>query len=563
VWVLSHVGRSPGLIAVFVASTVVAHLLSTLVPVYAGRAFDEATSPNPALSTMAGIAGVMVLLAAGRFGGDLLSNGSMEVVAQRVKRDTRDELFRSLLAKRQSFHDRQHVGDILARAINDARLVDYMLSPGLSTAFNGIVAVLVPLVFIASLRGDLLLAPGVLIAVFSLALWHHLRRLHPRSHRLRLRFAELNETFAETLEGMATVKASTQEDAERAKFDERARRYRDAFVDRGRTQSVYLPALSFGLGMAIGAVHSLLLLGKGELALPEVVTYLGWLALFAMPISLSEQSVPVIQEGYIAAGRMQQMIERDHHERETQGGSTAPIDGHIAFEDVSFARGGAQVLRDVSFDLPAGQTLAIVGTTGSGKSTVTKLVNRTYDAGQGRVLIDGSDVREWDPGALRRQIGNVHQDAFLFSRSVAENIAFGSLEPVSREQIIRAAEQAHADGFIREMEDGYDTVLEEGGKNLSGGQRQRLVIARALLADPRILVLDDATSAVDAETEHAITEAIATLMRGRTTVLVSHRPSQIRRADQILLIDAGEVVDNGTHDELMSRCPLYREIYAD
>ncbi|WP_182882144.1 ABC transporter ATP-binding protein [Microbispora sp. H10949] len=561
-WISVHLRRHRRLLLSFTVAAVAANLCSTLVPVQIGSAFAEAGGAHPDLGVVAAAALAAGLLAVGRFAADLLSNGSMEIIAQRVKRDLRDDLYRSLLSKRMSFHDQQRIGDILARAINDARLVDYMLSPGVSTAFNGILALLVPTLFIASLHGRLLLAPGVMILVFACALSYHLRRLHPLTMRARESFADLNERFSTTLSGIATVKACTQEEHERLAFRSAAAAYRDAFVRRGRAQAVYLPALSFALGMAIGSIHSLYLYAQGELTLAQVVTYLGWLVLFAQPVSMSEQAVPVIQEGVVAATRMRQIIEGDPGEREDVEGSTAAITGSITFDHVTFRANGRDVLHDVSFHVPAGRTLAVVGPTGSGKSMLVKLVNRMYDAAEGRVLIDGRDVRDWEPGALRRQIGHVDQETFLFSKSVLDNIAFGSPDGAGYEDVLRVSKQACADEFVQTMENGYATVLNEGGTTLSGGQRQRLAIARALLTDPRILTLDDATSAVDARTETTITEAIERAATGRTTVLISHRPGQIRRADLILLLDAGRVVDQGTHEELMARCALYREIYS-
>ena len=561
-WLTTHLRRHRLLLLLFTVTAVAANLCSTLVPVQIGAAFAEATGARHDLVAVAAAALAAGLLAAGRFAADLLSNGSMEIIAQRVKRDVRDELYRSLLAKRMSFHDQQRIGDILARAINDARLVDYMLSPGVATAGNGILALLVPILFIASLNTQLLLAPGVLVLVFAYALYYHLRRLNPLVTRTRETFADLNERFSTTLAGIATVKAATQEDLERRAFREAAAAYRDAFVRRGKAQAVYLPALSFALAMAIGALHSLYLYSQGELALAQVVTYLGWLVLFAQPVSMSEQAVPVIQEGFVAAGRMRQIIEGAPDEREDTRGSVAAIRGALTFDHVSFRHEGRDILRDVSFHLPAGHTLAVVGPTGSGKSMLIKLVNRMYDATEGRVLIDGRDVRDWEPGALRRQIGHVDQEIFLFSKSVLDNIAFGSPDGADYEDVLRVAKQGCADEFVQDMEHGYATTLNEGGTTLSGGQRQRLAIARALLTEPRVLTLDDATSAVDARTETAITEAIERATAGRTTVLVSHRPGQIRRADVILLLDGGRVVAQGPHDELIARCALYREIYS-
>ncbi|MEU8385395.1 ABC transporter ATP-binding protein, partial [Streptosporangium sp. NPDC048865] len=514
------------------------------------------------LGALAAAAVAVALLAAGRFAADLLSHGSMEVVAQRVKRNARDELYRSLLAKRMSFHDQQRVGDIMARAINDARLVDYMFSPGAATAFNALLALAVPIAFIASMNAQLLLAPGALIVVFAIALRRHLRRLQPLTMRIRETFADLNERFSTTLSGIATVKAATQEEHERLAFRRAAATYRDAFVRRGRAQAIYLPALSFAVAMAVGALHSLYLYGQGELALAQVVTYLGWLVSLAQPVTLSEQAVPVVQEGLAAAARMRQIIDGPGDLEETTGATTA-VEGAITFDRVTLRHDGKDILREVSFHLPAGRTLAVVGPTGSGKSMLLKLVGRMYDADEGRVLVDGRDVREWEPGALRRQIGHVDQEIFLFSKSVLDNIAFGAPAGAADEDVMRVAKLACADEFVQAMEHGYDTVLNEGGTTLSGGQRQRLAIARALLTDPRVLTLDDATSAIDARTEAAITEAVERATAGRTTVLVSHRPGQIRRADLILLLDAGRVVDLGGHDELMARCALYREIYSD
>ncbi|WP_436763199.1 ABC transporter ATP-binding protein [Streptosporangium sp. V21-05] len=562
-WIAARLRAHRPLLLVFTVAAVAANVCTTLVPVQIGAAFAEATGGRADLGVLAAAAVATALLAAGRFAADLLSHGSMEVVAQRVKRNVRDELYRALLAKRMSFHDQQRVGDIMARAINDARLVDYMFSPGVSTAFNALLALVVPIAFIASMDARLLLAPCALIVVFAIALRRHLRRLQPLTMRIRETFADLNERFSTTLSGIATVKAATQEEHERLAFRRAAAVYRDTFVRRGRAQAVYLPALSFAVAMAVGALHSLYLYGQGELALAQVVTYLGWLVSLAQPVTLSEQAVPVVQEGLAAAARMRQIIDGPGDLEETTGVTTA-VEGAITFDRVTLRHDGKDILSEVSFHLPAGRTLAVVGPTGSGKSMLLKLVGRMYDADEGRVLIDGRDVRDWEPGALRRQIGHVDQEIFLFSKSVLDNIAFGApAGTAADEDVKRVAKLACADEFVQAMEQGYATVLNEGGTTLSGGQRQRLAIARALLTDPRVLTLDDATSAIDASTEATITEAIERATSGRTTVLVSHRPGQIRRADLILLLDAGRGVDLGGHDELMARCALYREIYSD
>jgi ATP-binding cassette subfamily B protein len=267
--------------------------------------------------------------------------------------------------------------------------------------------------------------------------------------------------------------------------------------------------------------------------------------------------------GRVSAGRILSLMAERTELDENTGGVTAPIKGRVTFENVTFGFGTAEpVLKNVSFDARPGETIAVVGETGSGKSTLTKLLNRIYDPTDGRVLIDGIDARDWNLDSLRSQISSIEQDIVLFSRPISENIAFSLGQQSDPAAIERAARDAQAHQFITELPDGYNTVIGERGVTLSGGQRQRLAIARALLTDPAILILDDSTSAIDSATEDEIQRAIRRVLEGRTTFLITHRLSQIRWADRILVMRKGEVVDFGTHDELMERSSLYRRIYG-
>jgi ATP-binding cassette subfamily B protein len=268
--------------------------------------------------------------------------------------------------------------------------------------------------------------------------------------------------------------------------------------------------------------------------------------------------------GLSGSERILELLQAETELDENAAGYTGAMQGKLVFENVNFrySDGDRDLLENISFQARPGETIAIVGQTGSGKTTLTKLVNRTYDVSGGRLLIDGQDVRDWNLDSLRSQISIIEQDIFLFSRTVAENIAFGLGQQVSREDIVRAAKEAQAHQFISHFKDGYDTIVGERGVTLSGGQRQRIAIARALLTDPRILILDDATSAIDSATEDEIQKAIKRILEGRTTLLITHRLSQIRRADRVLLIRQGRIVAQGSHQELMDTSELYQRIFA-
>jgi ATP-binding cassette subfamily B protein len=279
------------------------------------------------------------------------------------------------------------------------------------------------------------------------------------------------------------------------------------------------------------------------------------------PTFISIFSFNLVQLGVAGAERLLELINTETELDENEAGVARPIQGEVVFEAVSFGYNGNSVLKDISFRANPGETVAIVGQTGSGKSTLTQLINRIFDVDSGRVLVDGVDVRDWSLESLRSQISTIEQDVFLFSRTLAENIAFGCAD-ADREAIERAAREAQAHEFIKDFTDGYETDVGERGVTLSGGQRQRIAIARAFLTDPRILILDDSTSAIDSATEDQIQRAMRRISRERTTFIITHRLSQIRWADRILVLRRGELADQGTHEELMERSEAYRRIFA-
>lgn len=559
-WLWSHLRSHPLHLAGFLGGSLIMTVLNGMVPQLTGAAFDAVLGDVGALGVI-----VLVMLVVVLFRGlfDLWARLSAEVLAKRLERDTRDELYVSLLGKSQTFHNRQRVGDLMARAANDIRQLSIMITPGVDLIVDSGLSGLVPLFFIAAIDPRLLLVPGVFAVLFGLALWHYMRKLNPVATRMREQFGDLNAGLNEAVRGIEVIKVTAQEAQERSRFRKLARLYRDSFVRNGLVQARYLPTLLFAAAMAGALWHALALHSAGQITIGDVVAFMGLMGMLGFPTQMSIFTFSLVQIGIVAARRILAIADAETELEQPAEGHAAPITGEIVFEDVTFGyEGGDPVLRGLSFTVQPGETVAVVGETGSGKTTLTKLVPRIYDVTSGRVLVDGVDVREWDLDSLRSQISAIEQDIVLFSRSVAENIAFGLGQQADRDAIVRAAEDAQAAEFIGELDDGYDTVIGERGITLSGGQRQRLAIARALLTDPAILVLDDSTSAVDSATEDLIQQAIGRVLEGRTTLLITHRLSQIRWADKILLLRRGELVDFGTHDELLARSPLYRRIFA-
>lgn len=562
-WVLSHLARFRGILLIFLGASLGATLLNGVIPGLTGDAFDTVLRQDgDARDDLLRIALVMLVVVLLRGVFDVVARFAIEIIAKRLERDSREELFISLLGKSQTFHNRQRVGDIMARSTNDVRQLGFMMSPGLDLIIDSMTALFIPFIFIALIDPRLLLVPSIFVVAFFLALWHYMRRLNPVSEQMRTQFGAVNAHLNEAVRGIEVIKATGQEAQERANFHRHARRYRDHFVAQGLVQAWYLPTLLLAITVAAALLHGIYLVREEELSIGGLVAYLGLLQQLGFPTFISTFSFSMVQLGLASARRVLALMAEKTELDQNAGGHAAEMRGDVVFEHVSFSHGGDPILKDISFHAVAGQTIAIVGETGSGKTTLTNLVNRIYDVDSGRILVDGVDVREWNLDALRSQISAIEQDVTLFSRSVAENIGFGMGQDVGREAVVRAAKDAQAHEFIVALEKGYETVIGERGVTLSGGQRQRLAIARALLTSPRVLILDDSTSAIDSATEDEIQKAIRRVLEGRTTLLITHRLSQIRWADKVLLIRKGELVAEGTHEELLAQSQLYRRIFA-
>jgi ATP-binding cassette subfamily B protein len=561
-WIGWHLTRYRLLLLASVGGMFTQNVLGSVIPILVGAAFTAVLEEPPDGSRLTQIALVVLAVVLLRGLIDLGASLANETLAQRFTRDARDEIYVSLLGKSQTFHNRQRVGDLMARTANDVRQLGMMVNPGMALIIDSFTALVVPIITIALLDPKLLPPPLIFTALFFVALRHYMRKLTPASMAMRGSFGLLNSGLAEAVTGVEVVKSMAQEEQEDAKFDANAGAYRDAFIEQGMVQARYLPPLLLAMTIASALLLGIYYLSRDQLTIGELVTYIGLVSLLRFPTFISIFTFSLVQIGLVSSKRILDILNDEADLDSNAQGHSAKIAGDIRFERVTFTYGGEPVLHDVSFHAKPGETVAIVGETGSGKSTLTKLINRIYDVDSGRVLVDGIDVQDWNLDSLRSQISTIEQDIVLFSRPVVENIGFSLGQDVDLATIEAAARDAQADGFIRELPNGYETVIGERGVTLSGGQRQRIAIARALITDPAILIIDDSTSAIDSQTEDEIQRAIRRVLEGRTTILITHRLSQIRWADKVVVLRKGEVVDVGSHDELLERCTLYRRIFA-
>ncbi|GAB4480708.1 MAG: ABC transporter ATP-binding protein [Anaerolineae bacterium] len=560
-FIWSHIRRHPAAGLLMIVGAFSNAALASAVPYFLGQAFNTIIQTGD-LQRVAWLAVMLTASQLMRGGLQLMRNYSAETFAQRIERDVRDELYASLLGKSMAYHDSQPVGEIMARVVNDVRELNLFMSPGLNLLIGSSFFLIMPLVTAPTIHPALIATPLIFISLYALVQYRYTLRAHQIGQQVRTSFGHMNARLAEALDGIQVVKGAAQEDQEIAVFDDLADTVRDRFVEQGEEQARYLALLLFGLAVFVGYLHSIYLYRIGQIDTGDIVNFMGQLSLFTFPVFSSLFALLRLAQGYASAERIINVITAPTDLDQNRAGVSRRIEGAIRFEGVSFGYAdGKQVLEDVSFEVHPGQTVALVGQTGAGKSTITKLINRTYDVTAGRVLIDGVDVRDWALESLRSQISVIEQEIFLFSRSIADNIRFGCDEAPMK-AVIEAAKKAQAHEFITALPDGYETVIGQRGVTLSGGQRQRLALARAFLTDPQILILDDSTSAIDSATEDHIQKAIWTAAKGRTTVLITHRLSQIRWADHIVVLRNGRVAAQGKHEDLLRSSEVYRRIFA-
>ena len=533
------------------------------IPNLTGRAIDDAIQPHDRASLWLW---VWLIVGAGFASGALMV--ARRLIAGRlslnVEYDLRQSLYTHLQSLSFGFYDKHQTGQLLSRATSDVSAVRMFLGYGLVfiTQYGASLIAASVLLFLTSWQ--LALITFVLLPPIAIVATRYSRRSHPVLRDIQQRIADVTTGAEESIVGVRVVKAFAQEDAETARFAAHAERVFERELDSARIQARYSPLLDLlpQLAFAVIILAGGLLVIDGHLSRGGFFAYNLYLALLIWPLRMIGMWIGQYQRAIASGERIFLVLD----ERPEIADPAEPIDlpdggGELRFEDVTFGYDADRpVLRGLDLTIAPGSTVAVIGRTGSGKTTLTALIPRFYDPQGGRVVLDGADVRDLRLADLRGAIATVAEDTFLFSTTVAGNIAYG-VPGATREDVVAAARKAQAHEFIEALPKGYDTLVGERGLTLSGGQRQRLSIARALLADPRVLILDDATASVDASTEARIRIALETVMEGRTTIIVAHRLSTIALADEIVVLDDGKVAARGRHDELVDTNPVYAEIW--
>jgi ABC-type multidrug transport system fused ATPase/permease subunit len=564
--------RLLGFLRPYRASFVVSSLLAIAsqvafigIPIITGFVFDELEEgrDREMWVIVAGIAGIvgLGLVRAGLMLGRRLISGRQALA---VEYDIRDELYSHFLRLSFGFYDRSQTGQLMSRATIDLQSVRFFLGYGLIFFAQHVVTVVVVTVVLFILDWRLALVAVAITPAIVFTAARYSRVSHPVLRDVQQKIADVATVAEESIVGVHVVKSFSQEERREKRFARAADSVFHQTLAANRQRALYVPLLTFLPSLAVAAV--LLFAGRmvvsGSMTTGQFVTFNLLLAMLVMPLRMIGMWIGQSQRATAAGERIFEVL--DEPEEIADRPDAVPLPpgpGHLRFENVDFGYDPDRpVLRAIALDVAAGRTVALIGRTGSGKTTLASLVPRFYDATVGRVSVDGHDVRDVQRRSLRREIGVISQDPFLFSASVRDNIAFG-LPEAPHEAVEAAARAAQAHDFIEELPQGYDTVIGERGITLSGGQRQRIAIARALLIDPRILILDDATASVDATTEALIRAGLRELMRDRTTIIIAHRLSTIALADEIVVLDGGRVAARGTQADLLEESPLFREIH--
>ena len=478
--------------------------------------------------------------------------------------DLRVRLYAYLQKMSLSFFERTSTGELMSRVTNDLSALEHFVTHGSALTAVDLIRLIGGSVILFVLDWRLAALVLIPIPILAIALRHYNTKVRPVYRSVRARLGDINAKLQDNLSGIRVIQAFAREDLERKRFTTESERYYQARVEGIRYWSVFFPAIRF-----LGAMGSVIVLGvgavmavKGELSLGTLVAFLSYTTSFYEPINRLTEVDNIFQEAIAAGERFFELLDETTEVKDAPGAIDLPaVRGEIVFNRVTFRYGtGDQILHDLVFQMAPGEMVALVGPSGAGKTSIANLICRFYDPVQGKISLDGHDLRRIKLSSLRQQVAVVLQDSFLFNNTVLENLLYGKPN-AAKEEIIQAAVAANAHDFIMRLPEDYETQIGERGVKLSGGQKQRLALARAILADPSVLILDEATSSVDAEAEFLIQQALERVLKGRTSLVIAHRLSTIRNADNIIVLDQGRIVESGKHEELMLRGGLYNQLY--
>jgi ATP-binding cassette subfamily B protein len=541
-----------------------AQLASLTVPYLTGQVINALPPTGNDRTTVYLYSGLIVLAAAVQGVLMLFRRYLAGKLSLDVEFDLRNAMYQHLQRLSYAFYDRHQTGQLMSRATVDLQAVRFFLGYGLIFFTQNAVTIVIVVVALFAINWQIALVALAVSPILCWSAFRYSRTSHPILKDVQQKVADVTTRAEENIVGVRVVKAFAQEDRQQETFDHAAESVFARAIDAAKVQAKYVPAMSAVPSLAIAAV---LLVGgydvvHGTMSLGAFFAINGYLLMLVLPLRSIGMWVGQYQRAIASGERIFEVLDHQRDIVQSPDAEELPAGpGTVEFRGVEFAyEPGRPVLRSVDLAIPAGSTVALIGPTGCGKTTLTTLIPRFYDVSDGAVLLDGHDVRGLTLESLRASVGIVSQDTFLFSTSVAENIAYGA-PGATREQIVQAARQAQAHDFITDLPDGYDTEVGERGLTLSGGQRQRIAIARALLMNPRVLILDDATASVDASTEAKIKLALREVMKGRTTLIIAHRLSTISMADSVVVLDAGHVVAQGEPHQLLETSPVYREIH--
>ncbi|MGI8314055.1 ABC transporter ATP-binding protein [Halobacillus mangrovi] len=477
----------------------------------------------------------------------------------------RDELYQKLQRLSFKYYDNAKTGDLMSRLTADVEGFRFFLSFGFSELIRIFLLIFISLSVMFYYSPPLALVTMAVMPFLGIVVYKFDRRVHPAFRKIRKSFGKLNTRVQENISGMNTVKSLSREDFEIGRFDKRSNDYRTKYIDTSNIWSKYFPLMEFIGNVSVVALlaYGGYLVISGPLQLGELVAFFSLVWYILGPLMNLGFVINLFSQSKASGERLLEILEAEEDIQEKNDAIVQDrLKGHVTFNDVTltYAEDDDSALKRITFDAPPGKTIGLIGATGSGKTSITQLITRFYEPEKGKVLIDGKPVQRYGLKTLRKNIGFVLQESFLFSTTIKENISYGNPD-ATIEDVKAAAKRAQAHDFIMEMPEGYDTLLGERGMGLSGGQKQRIAIARAILIDPAILVLDDATSAVDMETEFQIQKALQEVMKGRTTFIIAHRISSLKHADEIIVLEDGVVKERGVHEELVINGGPYQRIY--